>query len=129
MFKNVILCKNLKNIIFQVFHIKIAEKGGKISVFKILSTFSTLKVANLGDYSGKEKEQVFCEVIIKMLFCRKKKKNGLTFESSNSWKKLNGNVYTMIKNDYNGNTEEKRRLNDGTDFKRYDVWAAVGTVL
>lgn len=50
MFKNVILCKKKKNKIFQVFHTERAEKGGKISVFKILSTFSTLKVANLGDY-------------------------------------------------------------------------------
>lgn len=52
MFKNVILCKKMENRIFQVFHNKRAEKGGKISVFKILSTFSTLNVANLGDYSG-----------------------------------------------------------------------------
>ena len=129
MFKNVILCKKMKNRIFQVFHNKRAEKGGKISVFKVLSTFSTLKVANLGDYSGKEKERMFCEVIIKMIFCRKKEKNGLTFDSSNTQKKLNRNVYTMIKNDYNGNTEEKRRRYDGTDFKRHDVWTAVGTVL
>ena len=56
---------------------------GKMSAFD-LSTFSTLKVANLGDYSGKEKERMFCEVIIKMKFCRKKRKNGLTFESSNT---------------------------------------------
>lgn len=129
MFKNVILCKKMKNKIFQVFHIEKAEKGGKISVFKILSTFSTLKVANLGDYSGKEKERMFCEVMIKMRFCRKKEKNGLTFDSSNSSKKLNRNVYTMIKNDYNGNTEEKRRRYDGTDFKRHDVWTTAGTVL
>ena len=84
MFKNVILCKKMENRIFQVFHNKRAEKGGKISVFKILSTFSTLKVANLGDYSGKEKERMFCEVMIKMDFCRKKPKNRLTFKSSNS---------------------------------------------
>ena len=84
MFKNVILCKKMKNYIFLVFHIEKAEKSGKISVFKVLSTFSTLKVANLGDYSGKEKERMFCEVIIKMIFCRKKEKNGLTFDSSNT---------------------------------------------
>ena len=84
MFKNVILCKKMKNKIFLVFHIEKAEKGGKISVFKVLSTFSTLKVANLGDYSGKEKERMFCEVIIKMIFCRTKEKNGLTFDSSNT---------------------------------------------
>lgn len=52
MFKNVKICKKMENIIFQVFHNKIAKKGGKISVFKILSTFSTLKEANLVDYSG-----------------------------------------------------------------------------
>lgn len=116
LFKNVILCKKMENRIFQVFHNEIAEKGGKISVFKVLSTFSTLNAANLGDYLGEEKERMFCEVIIKMSFCRKKTKNKLTFESSNSKKKLNRNVYTMIKNDYNGNTEEKRRHYDGTDF-------------
>lgn len=41
----------MQKIIFQVFHNKIAKKGGKISVFKILSTFSTSNVANLVDYS------------------------------------------------------------------------------
>lgn len=38
--------------LIQVIHIKISEKGGKIELFKILSTLSTLKVANLVDYSG-----------------------------------------------------------------------------
>lgn len=47
--------------------------------------------------------------MIKIEICRKKWKNGLTFEKSNLNKKLSENVYTMIKNDYNGNTEEKRR--------------------
>ena len=40
----------MENIIFQVFHNKIAKKGGKISVFKILSTFSTLIAVDFGDY-------------------------------------------------------------------------------
>lgn len=52
---------------------------------------------------------MFCGDIIKIEFCRKKRENGLTFEKSNFSKKLTENVYTMIKNDYNGNTEEKRR--------------------
>jgi len=94
---------------FQVFHNKIFKKGGKITVFSILSTFSTLIMANLGDYSRVSKEQMFCEVIIKMRFCRKKRKNRLTSEKSNIRKKFHENVYTMIKSDYNGNTEEKRR--------------------
>ena len=51
-----------------------------------------------------------------MDFCRKKEKNRLTFKYSNIEKKFIENVYTMIKSDYNGNTEEKRRHYDGTDF-------------
>ncbi|EEG74184.1 hypothetical protein CLOHYLEM_06191 [[Clostridium] hylemonae DSM 15053] len=35
------------------------------------------------DYSGQIKEQTFCEVIIKIIFCRKKVKKMLTFEKSN----------------------------------------------
>lgn len=53
-------------LIFQVFHNRTAKKGGKTTVYKILSTFSTSEVANLGDYSKERKEQTFCEVIIKM---------------------------------------------------------------
>ena len=94
---------------FQVFHNRTAKKGGKTTVFFILSTFSTLIVADLGDYSGERKERMFCEDMIKLEICRKKWKNGLTFEKSNFSKKFHENVYTMIKSDYNGNTEEKRR--------------------
>ena len=59
---------------------------------------------------------MFCEVMIKMDFCRKKPKNRLTFKYSNIEKKFIENVYTMIKSDYNGNTEEKRRRYDGICF-------------
>ena len=43
-------------------------------------------------------------------------KNRLTFKYSNIEKKFIENVYTMIKSDYNGNTEEKRRRYDGICF-------------
>lgn len=59
---------------------------------------------------------MFCVDIIKMDFCRKKEKNRLTFKYSNIEKKFIENVYTMIKSDYNGNTEEKRRRYDGICF-------------
>ena len=52
---------------------------------------------------------MFCEVIIKMRFCRKKPKKILTFKYSNIRNKFAENVYTMMKTDYNGNTEKKRR--------------------
>ena len=71
-------------LFFQVFHNKRAKKGGKTTVSFILSTFSTLIALDLGDYSEERKEQMFCEVMIKMDFCRKKPKNRLTFKSSNS---------------------------------------------
>lgn len=109
MFKNVKLCKKMEILFFQVFHNETAKKGGKTTVSFILSTFSTLIALDLGDYSEERKEQMFCEVMIKMGFCRKKWKNGLTSEKSKSRKKFLENVYTMIKSDYNGNTEEKRR--------------------
>lgn len=109
LFKNVKICKNMENLFFLVFHNETPKKGGKITVFRILSTFSTLIMANLGDYSRVQKERMFCEVIIKMKVCRKSRKNGLTLEKSNIRKKFYENVYTMIKSDYNGNTEEKRR--------------------
>ena len=67
-------------LFFQVFHNKRAKKGGKTTVSFILSTFSTLIALDLGDYSEERKEQMFCEVMIKMGFCRKKWKNGLTSE-------------------------------------------------
>ena len=109
LFKNVKLCKKMEISFFQVFHNETLKKGGKITVFTILSTFSTLIVANLGDYSSVRKERMFCEEIIKIRFCRKKMENGLTSKKSNIRKKFYENVYTMIKSDYNGNTEEKRR--------------------
>lgn len=67
---------------------------------------------------------MFCVLIIKMMFCRKKTKKILTFKKSNIRKKFDENVYTMIKTDYNGNTEEKRRCHDGTGYKGYDICRA-----
>ncbi|MXP74234.1 hypothetical protein GN277_01990 [Lachnospiraceae bacterium WCA-9-b2] len=65
---------------FQVFHSITAKKGGKTTVFFILSTFSTLIAVDLGEYSEERKERMFCEDMIKIGICRKKWKNGLTSE-------------------------------------------------
>ena len=81
LYKNVKKCKNTKKKLIQVIHIKNPEKGGKIDVFKKLSTLSTLKRQKMGDYLGMIKERMFCEVIIKMRFCRKKPKKILTFKN------------------------------------------------
>lgn len=43
MYKNVKICKKLEIGVFQVIHIENLKKGGKIDVFKKLSTLSTLK--------------------------------------------------------------------------------------
>lgn len=51
LYKNVKICKIMEIRLIQVIHIKIGEKGGKIEVFKNLSTLSTSKQVNLGDYS------------------------------------------------------------------------------
>ena len=66
-------------------------------------------VGKWGITQGYKKERVFCEVIIKIDFCRKKTKIMLTFKYSNIGNKFTENVYTMVKTDYNGNTEKKRR--------------------
>ena len=53
---------------------------------------------------------MFCEVVINLNICRKKKKKILTFEKSNFWKKSFLNVYTIEKNGYNKNTEDKKEV-------------------
>lgn len=93
--------------LIQVIHTQTAEKGGKSLDFKFLSTLSTQKSRNSGDYSREIKEQMFCGVIINLPVCRKKTKIILTFEKSNITKKTFENVYTMRKTDYNVNTEKK----------------------
>ena len=80
MYKNVNFCKKTNCGLIQVFHIKNTEKGGKTSVFHNLSTLSTLKGSISVDYSGIKKEQMFCELVIKITFCRKKVEKILTFE-------------------------------------------------
>ncbi len=54
-----------------------------MDVFQKFSTLSTLKDKNLGDYFRVKKERMFCEVVIKIAFCRKKRKMILTFKDSN----------------------------------------------
>jgi len=73
LYKIVKKCKILEKRLIQVFHIEIAKKGGKNDVLEILSTLST-KASKTGDYSRQIKERMFCEVIIKIRFCRKKPK-------------------------------------------------------
>jgi hypothetical protein len=107
--KNVKKCKNSSILIIQVIHIENTKKGGKISVFQRLSTLSTLNGINSGDYSMLKKEQMFCEVIIKMHICRKKSKKTLTFENLIISKKFAEDVYMKIKSYYNKMTEKKRR--------------------
>ena len=80
LFKNVKICKKMEIWFFQVFHSITAKKGGKTTVFFILSTFSTLIAVDLGEYSEERKERMFCEDMIKIGICRKKWKNGLTSE-------------------------------------------------
>lgn len=80
MYKNVNFCKKNNCGLIQVFHIKNTEKGGKTSVFYILSTLSTQKGSISVDYLRVKKEQTFCELVIKITFCRKKVEKILTFE-------------------------------------------------
>ena len=72
MYKNVNFCKKNNCGLIQVFHTKNTEKGGKTRVFHNLSTLSTQKRLISGDYSGIKKEQMFCGLVIKITFCRKK---------------------------------------------------------
>lgn len=85
----------------KVINIKSREKSGKKVGFCNLSTLSTQKPVILVDYSPKTKEQAFCKQITKFIYCRKKLKCILRFESSNFGKKKLLNVYTMAKNGYN----------------------------
>lgn len=64
----------------KVIHTKKQEKCRKMGISTKLSTLSTPKVGKTGDYSGIEKERTFCRLVIKMTFCRKKKKFVLTFK-------------------------------------------------
>lgn len=64
----------------KVIHTKKQEKCRKMGISTKLSTLSTPKVGKTGDYSGIEKERTFCRLVIKMMFCRKKKEFVLTFK-------------------------------------------------
>lgn len=59
---------------------KIVKECRKIGIFKKLSTLSTPKVGKMGDYSWIKKERMFCKVVIKMTFYRKKTEIILTFK-------------------------------------------------
>jgi len=80
MYKNVKNCIFLEQRVIQVFHIKNTEKGGKIGIFKKFSTLSTLKHVFCVDYSGVKNERTFCELVMKITFCRKRLEKMLTFE-------------------------------------------------
>lgn len=72
MYKFVKKCIFLQNRLIQVIHIKNGKKGGKIVVFKKLSTLSTSKHVFFVDYLKETNKQMFCELVMKMIFCRKK---------------------------------------------------------
>ena len=80
MYKNVKNCIFLEHGLIQVIHIQNAQKGGKIVVFQKLSTLSTSKHVFFVDYLKVKNKQMFCELVMKMIFCRKKLENLLTFE-------------------------------------------------
>ena len=88
MYKNVKKSKILKKTLIQVIHIKNAKKGGKIDVFQKLSTLSTVKHVFFVDYLKVKNERMFCELVMKMTFCRKKLENLLTFEKLKYTNKL-----------------------------------------
>ena len=88
MYKNVKNCIFLRNRLIQVIHIKNAKKGGKIGVFQKLSTLSTLKQVFFVDYLKAKNKQTFCELVMKMPFCRKRLENLLTFEKLKYTNKL-----------------------------------------
>ena len=80
--------KILKKGLIQVIHIENAQKGGKIGVFKNFSTLSTLNSAFFVDYFNIKNERTFCELVMKITFCRKKRENQLTFKKLKYTKKL-----------------------------------------
>ena len=80
MYKNVKKSKKLQKRLILVFHIEDAKKGGKNVVFFNLSTLSTMKYVFFVDYLKAKNKQMFCELVMKMRFCRKKLENLLTFE-------------------------------------------------
>ena len=86
--KNVKNCRKLKITLIQVIHTERCEKGGKNSHFQKLSTLSTLKEQKSVDYLWQIKERVFCGLVIKITFCRKKPENVLTFKKSKFTRKF-----------------------------------------
>lgn len=88
MYKNVKKCIFLKNRLIRVIHIKNGKKGGKTVVFHKLSTLSTMKQVFFVDYLKAKNKQMFCEDVMKMIFCRKKREMILTFEKLKYTNKL-----------------------------------------
>ena len=88
MYKNVKKSKILKKRLIQVFHIKNAKKGGKNGLFQNFSTLSTLNGGFFVDYFNIKNERTFCELVMKITFCRKKFENQLTFKKLKYTNKL-----------------------------------------
>ena len=88
MYKNVKNCIFLGNRLIQVIHSENSKKGGKIGIFQKLSTLSTTKHVFFVDYLKAKNKQMFCELVMKMTFCRKRLENLLTFEKLKYTNKL-----------------------------------------